>query len=174
MKALGNYLFIPAALLLMGVGVAYGWPWSTDMHRQPSIRPQEAPLRPPPGSIPRQGKEPQISRIEAGKKLHNPVPPGPESLANGKTLFRIYCALCHGHDARGNGPVAKKFVPPPDLTLGLFRQRADGFIYGTVRNGGALMPSQGEALSIRERWDIVNYVRSLQGQRPSNPPRASR
>ena len=48
------------------------------------------------------------------------------SVENGKRLFLIYCTLCHGPDAKGGGPVAPKFIPPPDLTLDLFRQRSDG------------------------------------------------
>ena len=133
------------------------------MDKQPSIRPQEDPRLPPRGSIPRQGKEPPMNRVEAGERLRNPIKPTAVSIENGKRLFQIYCALCHGPDAKGAGPVATKFVPPPDLTLEIFRQRPDGFIYGTIRDGGALMPGQGGALSPRERWDIVNYLRHLQG-----------
>ncbi|RMF84868.1 MAG: cytochrome c [Nitrospinota bacterium] len=140
-----------------------GWPWNQDMVDQPSLKPQERPLSPPPNTVPVQGKAPQMNRLEAAEKLRNPVPPTPESLERGKRLFAIYCALCHGKDARGNGPVAKKFVPPPNLTLELFKQRTDGYLYGTITNGGALMPSQAENLSPTERWDVVNYLRSLQG-----------
>jgi mono/diheme cytochrome c family protein len=104
-----------------------------------------------------------MGRIEAGKKLRNPVEPTPASLENGKRLYQVYCALCHGPDAKGGGSISPKFIPPPDLTLQMFRQRTDGFLYVTIRSGGPLMPSQGEALSVKERWDIVNYLRSLQG-----------
>jgi S-disulfanyl-L-cysteine oxidoreductase SoxD len=155
-------LFGIATLLLAEFGVAYAWPWSTDMHRQPSIRPQEAPREPPTNSIPRQGLEPRMNRIEAGKLLQNPVEPTIVSIENGKRLYGIYCTLCHGSDAKGKGPVATKFIPPPDLTLEVFRRRNDGFIYATIGDGGPLMPGQGEALSPRERWDIVNYFRTLQ------------
>jgi mono/diheme cytochrome c family protein len=156
-------VLVIAILPLMGAKLAYGWPWSTDMQKQPSIRPQESPLMPPSDSIPRQGREPRMGRIEAGKKLRNPVESTPASLENGKRLYQVYCALCHGSDAKGGGPISTKFVPPPDLTLQMFRQRTDGFLYATIRSGGPLMPSQGEALSVKERWDIVNYLRSLQG-----------
>lgn len=151
-----------AAIVVLGAGLAHGWPWSTDMHKQPSIRPQEAPRLPPPGSIPRQGIEPRMDRLKAAKKLHNPVQPTAASVENGKELFQIYCALCHGPDGKGGGPVATKFVPPPDLTLEIFRERTDGFLYATIRDGGALMPGQAEALSPRERWDVVNYIRHIQ------------
>lgn len=134
------------------------------MDNQPSIGHQEAPLPPPKNSVPRQGREPQMNRIEAGKRLRNPVKPTVASIENGKRFFEVYCTLCHGPDGKGGGPIAKKFVPPPDLTLEIFRQRTDGFIYETIRSGGPLMPAQGEGLSPKERWDIVNYLRRLQGQ----------
>lgn len=164
MRTLGRSLGSAASLLLLGVSLAYGWPWSADMKKQPSIRPQEAPLSPPTATVPRQGKEPQMDRVKAGERLRNPVAPTDASIENGKRLFLIYCALCHGPDAKGGGPVAPKFIPPPDLTLELFRQRPDGFLYATIRDGGALMPDQREALSPRERWDVVNYLRVLQGK----------
>ena len=134
------------------------------MQKQPSVRPQEDPRLPPPGSVPRQGKEPAMDRIQAGERLRNPVEPTTASIESGRRLFQTYCALCHGPDAKGGGPVAAKFVPPPDLTLEIFRQRSDGFLYATIRDGGALMPGQGEALSAQERWDVVNYIRRLQGK----------
>jgi mono/diheme cytochrome c family protein len=56
------------------------------------------------------------------------LPPGdtqPVGSIDGPTLYKAYCASCHGTDARGGGPMAKSLkVPPPDLTR----------IY--VRNGG--------------------------------------
>ncbi len=153
---------IAVAILLIGSRLAYGWPWSTDMSRQPSIRPQQAPRVPPPNSVPIQGKETPIDRVEAGKKLHNPVKPTPASFENGKRLFGIYCVPCHGSNAKGDGPVAKKFVPVADLTAEAARNRSDGYIFATIREGGSSMPSQADGVSPREAWDIVNYLRSLQ------------
>jgi mono/diheme cytochrome c family protein len=105
-----------------------------------------------------------MTREDAARLLKNPVRPTAGSVEHGRQLFLIYCAVCHGPDARGMGPVAPKFIPPPDLTLPMFRERADGFIYGTIRSGGALMPPFAEVLSPDERWDLVNFIRSLQRQ----------
>jgi len=141
---------------------SFGWPWNKDMARQPALKPQAQPTpRPPEGSMPIQGKEASRSREQAAN-VQNPVPPTAESIDNGKRLFQIYCAVCHGVDGKGMGPAAAKFVPPPDITSAFFKARADGFLYETIRSGGPLMPAQGEALSPKERWDIVNYLRSLQ------------
>lgn len=165
MQAIKLMIFGVVVLLLAGVGVAsllLRGAFSTDMGDQPSLKPQERPLEPPVGSVPQRNWERAISREEAGKALRNPVRPTLTSLENGKRLYGIYCELCHGENGKGGGPVAAKFVPPPDITTSFFRQRPDGFIYGSIRNGGPLMPAQGEALSVKDRWDIVNYLRNLQ------------
>jgi mono/diheme cytochrome c family protein len=152
------------ALVAMWTTAAAAFPWSRDMKDQPSIRPQQDPRRPPAGTVPREGWERPMTREEAGRLLKNPVTPTAGSVEHGRQLFQLYCAVCHGPDAKGMGPVAPKFIPPPDLTLPIFRERTDGFIYGTIRNGGALMPPLAEVLSPDERWHIVNFIRSLQRQ----------
>lgn len=41
-----------------------------------------------------------------------------ESAMSGQELYKVYCASCHGADARGNGPVAPELrARVPDLTL---------------------------------------------------------
>ena len=41
---------------------------------------------------------------------------------NGKNLFTQRCAMCHGADIKGTGPLAKKSNPPtPDLTTAAFK-----------------------------------------------------
>jgi mono/diheme cytochrome c family protein len=156
-------LLAALALLVIRVDPAQSWVWRTDMVNQPSIKPQEAPRPIPENSIPRQGKELHIDRVEAGKRLRNPIESNPATVENGKKFYQIYCALCHGLEAKGDGPVAAKFVPPPDLTLDVIRKRPDGFLYQTITDGGPLMPAQGEALGPNERWEIVIYLRHLQG-----------
>ena len=76
----------------------------------------------------------------------------------------INCSVCHGAEGKGDGAVARKFVPPPDLSVDFYKKRPDGFIYGTIKHGGAVMPAYGENIPEKEIWDIVNYIRLLQGK----------
>jgi len=65
---------------------------------------------------------------------------------NGKNLFTQRCAMCHGADIKGTGPLAKKSNPPtPDLTTAAFKKRLSdypGVIVSSVilRPNGDLIP----------------------------------
>jgi mono/diheme cytochrome c family protein len=52
----------------------------------------------------------QSQATRKGSVQETPVP-------SGEDLFNTYCAVCHGKDAKGNGPAAGALkVRPPDLT----------------------------------------------------------
>ena len=66
--------------------------------------------------------------------------------ANGKNIYVQRCAVCHGADIKGNGPLARKSTPPtPDLTSAAFKKRLHdypGVIVSSVilRPNGDLIP----------------------------------
>ena len=45
------------------------------------------------------------------------------------------------------------------------KDRTDGYIFGMIRNGRGLMPTYNR-IEEMDRWDVVNYVRALQGKIP--------
>ena len=65
---------------------------------------------------------------------------------NGKNIYLQRCAMCHGVDIRGTGPLANKSNPPtPDLTSAAFKKRLHdypGVIVSSVilRPNGDLIP----------------------------------
>lgn len=67
-------------------------------------------------------------------------------IKNGERIFLKRCAMCHGTDIRGTGPLATKSVPPtPDLTTPAFKKRLQdypGVIVSSVilRPNGDLIP----------------------------------
>jgi mono/diheme cytochrome c family protein len=139
--------------------------WSDNMTQTPKVMPGERVFAMPAGVIPRGGSLilPKEQR-EAAAKQPNPLKPTPESIALGKERFATFCVPCHGPEAKGGvtGPVAVKFVPPPDLTnAALQGGRTDGYWHSYIMVGGAVMPAYGEALSSHEAWSIVNYLRTL-------------
>lgn len=165
MKKIDPLLWWVVVALLIVVVLAYTLPRVpavSDMANQPSIKPQERIFLPPVHAIPVQGQEPQRDVLEA-LELENPVEATPTSLANGKQLYDIYCSICHGAEATGKGAIAAKLtIPPDDLTKDATTEQPDGYLYQMIRQGGDVMPAEGASLSPLERWDIVNYLRSLQ------------
>jgi mono/diheme cytochrome c family protein len=135
--------------------------WLSFMEVQPSYQPMEQPLPVPPLSIPIEGPA-YISNLGPPK---NPVEADQTSIARGAELFNIHCTACHGADGKGAGPVAPflQNKKPVDLTGPIASAVSDGGIFMTISNGTlGGMPALNENLTVRERWDVVNFVRTLQ------------
>jgi mono/diheme cytochrome c family protein len=149
MKPIARLVILATAPLLM----AALW-----MDKQPTYKPYQAPLLSPPSdSVPVTGRE----IISQDAEPRNPVTPTKESLVQGKALFAINCAVCHGQTPAETGPVGKKFKPPPPgLDHDLVRERSDAHIFKAITFGFGRMPPFKDKLSPRERWELVNFLRT--------------
>ncbi len=161
--------------------------WFTDFKEQPGIKPWEsvadtiAPRGQPVNSVPVTGLTtpgytysyaalPNV--VDSMSVLVNPKDPAKlssaeldSSLNNGHRYFQQNCAVCHGDAGVGNGPATKYGVPGISIVYDGTKARADGYIYGMLRNGRGSMPSYNR-IEEPDRWDVVNYVRGLQGKYP--------
>ena len=102
---------------------------------------------------------------------------------SGLQLYKRYCAVCHGNDLKGNGPVSPEFKnPPPDLTT--LAQRHEGkfpdeFVQDVLRNGVqkpahgdtempiwgplfATIPGTDSALVSIRIVNLTSYIKSMQ------------
>ncbi|MFZ0547465.1 MAG: copper resistance protein CopC [Candidatus Promineifilaceae bacterium] len=102
---------------------------------------------------------------EGGNLPVNPIPPNADSVAAGGELYQQNCFPCHGASGKGDGPVGQTLNPPPaDLTIhtqpGV---HPDGRLYNWITNGfpDSVMPAFKEKLTDEERWNLVNYIRTL-------------
>ena len=151
MKRIARVIILAAAPLLM----ASYW-----MDKQPSYKPYQAPvLGPPAKAVPFSGTE--IVPGQAG--LQDLPPPTEASLGQGKALFAINCAMCHGQTSAKPGPVGSKLIPPaPGLNPDLLQQRSDSHILNAITNGFGRMPPFKDKISPRERRDLINFLRTRQ------------
>jgi mono/diheme cytochrome c family protein len=107
----------------------------------------------------------------AGLELRDPYPPTARNLEEGKALFETYCAVCHGLQGRGDGPISSKIPPPPSYHSDRLMQFAPGRIFHVATMGTGKMPSYAAQLSADERWKIVTYVyATLQKRREEIQP----
>ena len=154
--------------------------WVSFMGLQPSYGTQEFDMATgqgsravPARSIPVEG----AAYIPANGVPSNPVAADETSISRGAQLYRINCLMCHGETGQGTGTVAAFLIKkkPADLTGDQVQGMADGDIFLTITNGifnpdnslfpdvefSGQCPPLNENLSVRERWDVVNYVRAL-------------
>ena len=182
---------LPAALLL-SLGAC---DWFTDFKDQPRIEPWESyaladsagnvdttlarrlPFRGQPQySVPITGSvmpamavsyTPGFAQLDSMSALANPVPADERSLENGRRYYQINCAVCHGATGNAEGPVTAYGLPVPSVVSAQAQGYSDGYLWGIIRNGRGLMPTYNR-IEEMDRWDVVNYVRGLQGRHTVN------
>jgi len=151
--------------------------WVVFMEIQDSFGTQEEPRAVPAQSIPIEGPA-----YLPGVEPTNPVMADDVSVSRGAQLFSINCSQCHGIDGTGSGTIAAFLVKkkPADLTGEAAQGLSDGQIFMTITDGvfnaenslfpdvefSGQCPPLNENLSVRERWDVVNYVRTLKATQP--------
>ena len=91
----------------------------------------------------------------------------------GKLKFETYCSACHGYAGFGDGLVHKRaeallqptWIPPTSLHADRVRAQPVGQIFHTITKGQGKMASYANAITPKESWAIVLYVKALQRSR---------
>lgn len=155
--AIAGYVVLMVLYEVIGVDIV------SFMEDQPSIHYQEEPRRlPPEKSVP-------LSRptyLDEAQSIANPVQADGVSLQRGEALFGYHCTPCHGQGGQGDGSIVEFWREdarkPPDLTEARIGEYSDETLYRIITQGLGGMPPLRENLTERQRWDVINYVRTLQ------------
>ena len=92
------------------------------------------------------------------KNTKNPV----KGVGGAKKSVETNCVSCHGASGKGDGPAAAALQPKPaDWTSAKIAKETDGELFWKISNGRGPMPPW-KHLPDQERWEIVNYIRTLQ------------
>ena len=135
---------------------------------EPHARDQAASRMPPEGTVPVDHKVYPFHQNPQGAqaKLKNPMAGNltAEVLKVGRVKFETYCAVCHGYEGKGDGPVSPKMaLKPPSLVSEKIVNLNDAGIFHIITDGQGVMASYAfQLVDENDRWAIVNYVRSLQ------------
>ena len=91
------------------------------------------------------------------KTLKNPV----EGIGDAEKAIASSCAACHGASGRGDGVASVALQPKPmDWASPAVQSDTDGELFWKITNGRGAMPAW-KQLPEAERWQIVNYIRTL-------------
>ena len=87
-----------------------------------------------------------------------------EISGEGKRLFDIYCAICHGEAGDGKGHLVNidKYPPPPSYFRDDILALPEGKRYHSIMFGKGMMGSYASQINHKERWLVLSYVESMQ------------
>lgn len=115
-------------------------------------------------------------QYEKSSMFQNPMLKTKSNVAEGKRLYNIYCAVCHGENGAGDGSIIElrdkegnktgeegpyTAIPPhyetrlPTIT--------DGQMYYSVTYGKGMMGGYAAQVTPEERWKIIHYIKDLGG-----------
>jgi mono/diheme cytochrome c family protein len=95
----------------------------------------------------------------------NPVPANANTIALGQKLYAGNCMTCHGETGKGDGPGAAALEKrPADLAARIRSGETDGELFWKISQGRSPMISWKGSLSETQRWELVNYIKTLAGK----------
>lgn len=99
----------------------------------------------------------------------NPLDSLVTDMKEAERLYLVNCAICHGADLKGDGPLFKggsgPYAAKPAILVGDPRIDAlpEGTLFHVVTYGKNAMGSYASQMSQMQRWMVVRYVKSKQG-----------
>ncbi|RYZ52230.1 MAG: cytochrome c [Sphingobacteriales bacterium] len=88
-------------------------------------------------------------------------------LTEAKRLYDIYCGICHGQKLDGQGPLfaSGKFASmPANFKDAKYLGMSVGQMYAAVKYGKNAMGSYAAQLDIRQRWQVIAYIKKVQSE----------
>lgn len=99
---------------------------------------------------------------DQAKNKKNPVASNDASIAAGKEIYTKNCYNCHGKKGKGDGPKSGDLPKSPqDFSKESFQKQTDGTLFYKISEGRKPMPTFKKDLSDDQRWQVINYVRTL-------------
>lgn len=148
---------------------------------KPAETSAQAPVSEPavPAADPAQAPAPVVPPAPAAEAPEKPwitelpIEANEENMKLGELKFQIYCATCHGYAGYGDGLVHKRadalaqgtWLPPTSMHIDRVKAQPVGKIFNTISKGQGKMAGYANAITPKERWAIVLYVKALQRSR---------
>ena len=97
--------------------------------------------------------------------LKNPLKGISSSISEGQKIYNNMCMICHGSKGKGDGVAGMGLNPrPTNLLNSAVQSQSDGAIFWKLTTGRAPMASYKDLLTEEQRWQLVNYIRTLKNK----------
>jgi mono/diheme cytochrome c family protein len=113
-------------------------------------------------SVPAQAPANLVIPLEEANRV-NPVKPTEASIADGKKLYGYQCAMCHGEKGEGKTELAEtmKLIMKDYTDPAALKDFTDGTLGYILEKGKGKMPGQEGRMSANQKWNLINFIRSL-------------
>ena len=99
---------------------------------------------------------------KAADNLKNSVVSDAAGMKYAKETYTTFCTPCHGSKGKGDGVAAAGLaVKPADHSSVAVQRQTDGAIFWEMTEGHNPMPAYKTAFTEKQRWQLVNYIRTL-------------
>jgi len=99
---------------------------------------------------------------KSADEIKNPFKNDVAATKKGKKMFNQLCVICHGAKGKGDGIAGMALNPrPASFITKAFSSQTDGAIFWKITEGNAPMASYKDLISKEERWQLINYLRTL-------------
>ncbi len=168
---LGGLILVSFALFIVGcaeTGSMYTQPYNRPLSASNFFPDGRSARNLVPGTVPQttqNANDPALTGLDSNGNFITtfPVPVTAALVSRGEERFGIYCKVCHGQDAHGDGTaVTFGFPKPPDLLGSDVKAFPDGKIFNIISHGQGKMLSYGYRVKPPDRWAIISYLRAMQ------------
>lgn len=84
-------------------------------------------------------------------------------LADGASLYKSKCAMCHGADGSGQTPVGRS-MKVADLRSDAVQKQTDVELTKVIAGGKGKMPAYGKQLSTADIESLIAFIRTLKAK----------
>ncbi len=116
----------------------------------------------------------------ASKQIQSPISVlQTDEIIEASRLYKVNCGICHGEKLDGNGPLYNggngPYAAKPATLVGdaKYENMPAGQMMYSLTYGKNLMGSYASQLSTKQRWMVIQYIKSVQGAGKTQTPAAT-